>query len=142
MPQIAMQLEAGNWKRPLGISTFDDVILWACWADQEYRRRLATAPSPRSARVWLTLIVHDFAVQMERQGLVERVHSSVVRRSSSLRMTPRSSFAVILLLLSLLSRETYPRWLRFNIASRMAGARAAGIQRKNLENWLMGQGAV
>lgn len=137
-----MQLEAGNWKRPLGISTFDDVILWARWADQEYRRRLETAPSPRSARVWLTLIVHDFAVQMERQGLMDRVHSSVVRRSSSLRITPRSGLAVILLLLSLLSRERYPRWLRFNIASKLALARAAGIQRKDLENWLIGQGVA
>lgn len=133
-----MQLDAQVWAKPLTVSTFDDVILWARWADQEYRRRLETAPSPRSARVWLALVVHDFAVQIERQGLMDRVHSSVVRRSSALRVTKRSGFAIILLLLSLLSQDRYPRWLRFNIAAKLSRARSAGVKRHDLEGWIIG----
>jgi hypothetical protein len=119
-----------------GIQTFDDVILWARSVDADYRKQLALTLGSKKPRQWLMVNIYVFAVAMERRQLIDRIHQSCLSRNFALRDQPRSKFAVILLLLSFLGRETYPRWLRSRMARKLEAAWDQNVLPEQIGYWV------
>ena len=128
----------GVWPIFNNVTNFHHVEQWGHWLEKEWVNQ--SKSDPKQALYWAMHQIYGFTVAMARKGFIEKIHNSCVNRLPNIYHQQRNQFAVVCLLITLCSQNSFSRYRRHRISTVLQLALKHKISSEHLIDWIEANG--